>query len=421
MGTHGWKVRAEYAELRGEVTDFGFSGGLFGDKDWLLFVKPAPGYERLLENFVGHRNASGVVECEIEPPDRIAGQDAETAGVAAKYFAPLMGQQVAVRGVWVTDCSHTWDNRDPVFPVCDDGRTEIHPIYAIEVEHPSSGTGVRRVEVFVFSDSSGGTKPPHAGESIKETFRFVVPGPATSTRPRLRFVSETDMARSRRISLLRGGGETTLEVTIESGRERDSPTRGFYHAVADLDSVGLPAPGTLAAYGSTVKLMHASTGVALHSHAHAYGQAGTSGQQQVTGYAGDDDNDLWRIKGPHGSPASHKAAQPVRHGDVLRLEHVLTQRNLHSDAGHLSPATSQQEVTGFGVRGAGDGNDDWRLEVEGDVAGGGAWDSAKRVRLVHAPTGCALHSHAGWAHPQWTLGQQEVTGFAGRDDNDWWQ
>jgi hypothetical protein len=78
--------------------------------------------------------------------------------------------------------------------------------------------------------------------------------------------------------------------------------------------------------------------------------------------------------------------------------------------------TKQQEVTGFGVQGIGDTNDNWRVEAEG----GGTWEAGKRTRLIHVGTNRALHSHRGFSHPDWTASQQEVTGFAGRDDNDWW-
>jgi dolichyl-phosphate-mannose--protein O-mannosyl transferase len=154
----------------------------------------------------------------------------------------------------------------------------------------------------------------------------------------------------------------------------------------------------------------------LHSHALNYGHPGTSGQQQVTAFGGYDDNDLWRVKGPHGQPESSRQGQAVQHGEIVRLEHISTRRNLHSHGGIPSPVTGQQEVTGFGSNGIGDSNDNWRVEVEG----GGWWTPGKRVRLIHANTNHALHSHSGFSHPSWTAGQQEVTGFAGRDDNDWW-
>ncbi|WP_181009878.1 MIR domain-containing protein [Ornithinimicrobium sufpigmenti] len=169
-------------------------------------------------------------------------------------------------------------------------------------------------------------------------------------------------------------------------------------------------------YGSTVKLSHTWTGRTLHSHALNYGHPGSSRQQQVTAFEGADDNDLWRVKAAHGQPDNHQDGQPVRHGDTVRLEHVLTRRNLHSHSGHPSPVTRQQEVTCFGQGGVGDGNDNWRVELERP----GEWTAQARVRLIHQPTNHALHSHAGHSHPQWTAGQQEVTAFRDRDSNDWW-
>jgi C1A family cysteine protease len=178
----------------------------------------------------------------------------------------------------------------------------------------------------------------------------------------------------------------------------------------------VPRIQTPVRYGATLKLRHASTGCSLHSHPVNYGHPASSGQQQVTCFAGADDNDLWRIKGPDGQPPNYRSGEPIQHGDVVRLEHVVTRRNLHSHTGFPSPVTGQQEITGFGDSGIGDGNDDWRVEVDG----GGRWDAGKTVRLIHVPTDVALHSHSGWSHPVWTMGQQEVTGYAGRDYNDLW-
>jgi len=106
----------------------------------------------------------------------------------------------------------------------------------------------------------------------------------------------------------------------------------------------------------------------------------------------------------------------VQHGDIVRLEHVATRRNLHSHSGHPSPVTKQQEATCFGSNGSGDSNDNWQVEVDSS----GSWGAAKRVRLVHVNTKHTLHSHLGWSHSSWTAGQQEVTAYAGRDANDWW-
>jgi dolichyl-phosphate-mannose--protein O-mannosyl transferase len=169
-------------------------------------------------------------------------------------------------------------------------------------------------------------------------------------------------------------------------------------------------------HGAVLTLRHVITARTLHSHPFPYGHPGTSGQQQVTGFAGADDNDLWRIKPAHGRPTDAAPVPALVHGEVVRLEHLATRRNLHSHAGFPSPVTKQQEVTAYGQEGTGDANDDWRLELEG----GGTWQVGRWLRLIHVATGCALHSHGGYSHPEWTKGQQEVTAIPGRDDNDLW-
>jgi len=166
--------------------------------------------------------------------------------------------------------------------------------------------------------------------------------------------------------------------------------------------------------GATLRLSHAWTGRSLHSHPAVYTHRGTSGQQQVTTFGGSDDNDLWCLAGPHGTPPND-GGHVLSNGDVVRVRHVVTGRNLHSHAGFPSPLTGQQEVTAFGTDGVGDTNDDWRVEVDG----GGPWLAGSRLRLVHVATGVALHSHHR-SDPRLTSGQDEVTGFGGRDQNDWW-
>jgi hypothetical protein len=169
-------------------------------------------------------------------------------------------------------------------------------------------------------------------------------------------------------------------------------------------------------YGSRIKLEHISTDHALHSHEINYSHSGSSRQQMVTAFANRDDNDFWFVKGPHGTADDHKDKEVVQNGDIIRLEHLLSARNLHSHGNYPSPLTGQQEVTAFGELGKGDGNDNWKVEVKD----GGKWQSNKRIRLIHVNTNCALHSHSGHSHAQLTVGQQEVTAYKNRDDNDWW-
>lgn len=169
-------------------------------------------------------------------------------------------------------------------------------------------------------------------------------------------------------------------------------------------------------YGSRIKLRHLATNKGLHSHAHVYSHPATSGQQQVTAFERTDDNDWWVVKGPHGAPDNYQFGQPVRQGDVIRLEHGLTGRNLHSHGGIAAPLSRLQEVTCFGTNGQGDNNDNWRIELDM----GHNWQSGNPLRLIHVNTNQALHSQPGLAHPQWTLNQQEVSCTSSRDSNNQW-
>jgi hypothetical protein len=181
-----------------------------------------------------------------------------------------------------------------------------------------------------------------------------------------------------------------------------------------LVSLGAQAQ-TAVQFGTTLRLQHINSTCNLHSHPFPYTHPGTTGQQQVTCFAGSDSNDMWRVKDRNGLPEESRLGMAVVNGDVVRLQHVGTAANLHSHAGWPSPLTNQQEVTCYGQSGIGDGNDDWRVEI----ADGGPWVSGAQVRLIHVLSNVALHSHAGWSSSA-LFGQQEVTGYAGRDSNDLW-
>jgi dolichyl-phosphate-mannose--protein O-mannosyl transferase len=169
-------------------------------------------------------------------------------------------------------------------------------------------------------------------------------------------------------------------------------------------------------YGDTIKLIHFATGYTLHSHTNCNSHPKSSGQQQVTGFSGRDSNDDWIIKPQHGIKLPTKVGQVVRHKDTIRLEHVNTGRNLHSHQGVPSAITSQQEITAFGFEGEGDPNDNWQMIC----LKGNSWLENERVRLIHVNSKVALHSHNGRCDPIFTAGQQEVTGYGARDENDFW-
>lgn len=168
-------------------------------------------------------------------------------------------------------------------------------------------------------------------------------------------------------------------------------------------------------YGDVIRLLHRATQRWLHSHMAKYTHAGTSGQQQVTCFAGADSNDYWIVKGQHGRDPNVIRGRAVQHADLIRLEHVLTGRNLHSHESVKSPITGQQEVTAFGDAGNGDTNDNWKIEIPSS----GSWIVEQGIKLIHQHTDAALHSHVA-SHPELTSGQNEVTAFSERDNNDWW-
>jgi dolichyl-phosphate-mannose--protein O-mannosyl transferase len=92
--------------------------------------------------------------------------------------------------------------------------------------------------------------------------------------------------------------------------------------------------------GSVIKMKHQDSSRRLHSHSVNYGSG--SGQQSVTGLEGSDDsNSFWIVKGATNKPCPR--GTPLKSGDIIRLEHMNTNKNLHSH--HFqSPLSGKQEV-----------------------------------------------------------------------------
>lgn len=69
----------------------------------------------------------------------------------------------------------------------------------------------------------------------------------------------------------------------------------------------------------------------------------------MTTYTHKDDNNKWLVKKYNKDLANDDGeVEIVRHGDLIRLEHVVTHRNLHS---HREPAPISKkhlQVTGYG-------------------------------------------------------------------------
>ncbi|XP_022241341.1 protein O-mannosyl-transferase 2-like [Limulus polyphemus] len=125
------------------------------------------------------------------------------------------------------------------------------------------------------------------------------------------------------------------------------------------------------AYGAIITLKnHRTGGGYLHSHWHLYPEGVGARQQQVTAYSHKDDNNKWLIKkfDDQPQPSSNKI-ELIKNGDLVRLEHLVTTRNIHSHK-EMAPVTKRhQQVTCYGENGTGDANDVWKVEVEGGVKG----------------------------------------------------
>ncbi|KAF9331481.1 hypothetical protein BG006_005680 [Podila minutissima] len=167
------------------------------------------------------------------------------------------------------------------------------------------------------------------------------------------------------------------------------------------------------AYGARVTIRHQGTqGGYLHSHPSNY-ETGSK-QQQITLYPHKDSNNEWIIQKRDGSVP--ESLEYVAHGDIVRLFHSSTDKNLHSHD-HKPPMTEDEnhfEVSGYGYKGfPGDANDEWRVEiVESDASDPEGATTLHTLRskfkLVHANMNCDLFSHSVKL-PKWGFEQQEVT------------
>jgi hypothetical protein len=118
------------------------------------------------------------------------------------------------------------------------------------------------------------------------------------------------------------------------------------------------------------------------------------------------------VKPPHGYPDNYLFGEPLYHNSFLRLENRASGKTLHSHVTHPSPISGQGEVTCYDQD---DLNNNWQL-----ITGEKIELQMKTVfRLFHTTTSYALHSHPA-SDPKVIFGQQEVTGYTGRDYNDEW-
>ncbi|KAB7493705.1 Protein O-mannosyl-transferase 2 [Armadillidium nasatum] len=166
------------------------------------------------------------------------------------------------------------------------------------------------------------------------------------------------------------------------------------------------------AYGAEITLKNSRTGGGyLHSHIHLYPENVGARQQQITTYSHKDFNNKWLVKKWNEEPGDWEDEEPVelvKNGDLIRLEHVPTGRNLHS---HREPAPVTKrhfQITGYGENGIGDINDVWRVEIVKGHDGENVKTVVNKFKLIHYLVGCALMSH-NVQLPKWGFEQMEVT------------
>lgn len=88
----------------------------------------------------------------------------------------------------------------------------------------------------------------------------------------------------------------------------------------------------------------------LHSHRQLYPVGAR--QQQITTVYIRDPNNRWFIKRHNQSSPLWNATDPidlVRNGDLIRIEHRTTGRNLHVHRGPAPISNKMYQVTGYGV------------------------------------------------------------------------
>lgn len=156
--------------------------------------------------------------------------------------------------------------------------------------------------------------------------------------------------------------------------------------------------------GSVIKLMNVDYRVRLHSHDVKYGSG--SGQQSVTGTEVQEDvGSHWTIKSKTGKYCNR--GEPIKCGDIIRLYHLSTNKNLHS---HIfrSPLSGNQEISCYGdEKGEGDTGDHWEV-----ICSTENWERDAVIKFKHVDTQKWL-GVSGRSFGRPISGQQEIVGFNG--------
>ena len=200
-------------------------------------------------------------------------------------------------------------------------------------------------------------------------------------------------------------------LILENSGPGDAQMSSLFQANLRGTEVGKDSPLEIA-YGSRATLKNMGYGGGLlHSHHQTYPEGST--QQQITCYHHKDSNNDWFFY-PNRHDVEYKPEEELRfpgNGDIIRLIHAQTGRNLHSHQVAAPVTKSDWEVSCYGNTTVGDTKDHWQIEVVRDAA---SRDYSKirtlttAFRLKHVDLGCYLR--AGNVNlPQWGFKQIETT------------
>ncbi|XP_072930161.1 protein O-mannosyl-transferase 2 isoform X2 [Epargyreus clarus] len=196
-----------------------------------------------------------------------------------------------------------------------------------------------------------------------------------------------------------------LTVLSKSGNGDGFYSSGFQARLEGNSLHNASAPRVVA-YNAIISLKnHRTGGGYLHSHHHLYPAGVGARQQQITTYTHKDDNNRWVIKPFDRERVSSVAA--VRSGDLVRLTHAPSGRNLHSHRERAPLTHKFMQVTGYGEDGIGDANDVWKILISGGKDGDEIQTVRSKLMLVHYLQACALTT-TGKQLPKWGYEQQEV-------------
>ncbi|GAB0087520.1 Protein O-mannosyl-transferase 2 [Sergentomyia squamirostris] len=211
-----------------------------------------------------------------------------------------------------------------------------------------------------------------------------------------------------------------LEVLNRSGSGDGFYSSGFQSRLIGNSLYNASMPRHVA-YGAVITLKNHKTGGGyLHSHFHLYPKGFGARQQQITTYTHKDENNKWKVKYYNKDANPSDEVEILKNGQLVRLEHTQTRRNLHSHP-ELAPLTKKHnQVTGYGENGVGDANDVWKVLIVGGRENERVETVTSSLMFIHYLQNCALTT-SGKQLPKWGFEQQEVTCNPNlRDSNALW-